>query len=78
MEVEQFINSAAVELEMVEAQLRDLEARAAGLRARGDGLRFLIQYGKEAQAGVPAQNVYRDVSAGLRHITAVPGGASSG
>jgi hypothetical protein len=52
MEVEQFISSAVTELEMVEAQLRDVEARAVALRARGDGLRFLIQYGREAQAGV--------------------------
>jgi hypothetical protein len=51
MEAEQFINNAAAELEMVEAQLRDVEARAAALRARGDGLRFLIQYGQESQAG---------------------------
>jgi hypothetical protein len=49
MEAEQFINSAATELEMVEAQLRDVEARAAALRARGDGLRFVIQYGQESQ-----------------------------
>ena len=52
MDAEQFINTAAVELEMVEAQLRDVEARAVSLRARRDGLRFLIQYGQEeAQAG---------------------------
>lgn len=51
MEAEQFINNAAAELEMVEAQLRDAEARAGALRARGDGLRFLIQYGQEARAG---------------------------
>lgn len=49
MEAEQFINDAAIELEMVEAQLRDVEARAVALRARGDGLRFLIQYGRESQ-----------------------------
>ena len=49
MEAEQFINSAATELEMVEAQLRDVEARAAALRARGEGLRFVIQYGQESQ-----------------------------
>jgi hypothetical protein len=52
MEAEQFISSAAIELEMVEAQLRDVEARAVALRARRDGLRFLIQYGQEAQVGV--------------------------
>ena len=52
MEAEQFISAATTELEMVEAQLRDIEARAVALRARGDGLRFLIQYGLEAQAGV--------------------------
>jgi len=51
MEAEQFINNAVAELEMVEAQLRDVEARAAALRARGDGLRFLVQYGQESQAG---------------------------
>ena len=73
MEAEQFINGAAVELEMVEAQLRDLEARAAALRARADGLRFLVQYGREAQAGIPAQNAHRDASASRRHIAAVPG-----
>jgi hypothetical protein len=54
MEAEQFINNAAAELEMVEAQLRDVEARAAALRARGDGLRFLIQYGQESQAAPQA------------------------
>jgi hypothetical protein len=48
MEAEKFISNAATELEMVEAQLRDVEARAVALRARGDGLRFLIQYGHEA------------------------------
>lgn len=52
MEAEQFISNAAAELEMVEAQLRDVEARAAALRARGEGLRFLIQYGQESQAGI--------------------------
>jgi hypothetical protein len=52
MEAEQFISHAATELEMVEAQLRDVEARAVALRARGDGLRFLIQYGREALTGV--------------------------
>lgn len=52
MEAEQFISAAVTELEMVEAQLRDVEAHAAALRARGDGLRFLIQYGQEAQAGI--------------------------
>jgi hypothetical protein len=51
MEAEQFITNAAIELEMVEAQLRDVEARAVALRARADGLRFLIQYGQEAQVG---------------------------
>jgi hypothetical protein len=56
MEAEQFINNAAAELEMVEAQLRDNEARGAALRARGDGLRFLIQYGQEAQGGTRAQS----------------------
>lgn len=58
MEAEQFIKTAAVELEMVEAQLRDIEARAVALRARGDGLRFVIQYAREeAQAGAHPQNL---------------------
>jgi hypothetical protein len=58
MDAEQFINTAAVELEMVEAQLRDVEARAVALRARRDGLRFVIQYGQEeAQAGARPQNL---------------------
>jgi hypothetical protein len=77
MEAEQFINSAAVELEMVEAQLRDVEARAIALRARADGLRFLIQYWREAQAGVPAQNAHGDAS-GRRPIMAAVPGASPG
>lgn len=63
MEVEQFISSAVTELEMVEAQLRDVEARAVALRARGDGLRFLIQYGREAQAGVRTADTPSDIGA---------------
>ena len=50
MEAEQFINNAAAELEMVEAQLRENDARGAALRARADGLRFIVQYGQEAHA----------------------------
>ena len=56
MEAEQFISNAAAELEMVEAQLREVEARATVLRSRADGLRFLVQYGQEAKAAGRPQN----------------------
>ena len=55
MDTEQFISNAAAELEMVEAQLRDIETRAAALRVRSDGLRFLIQYGREARGDTHPQ-----------------------
>jgi hypothetical protein len=74
MEAEQFINNAAAELEMVEAQLRDAEARAAALRSRGDGLRFLIQYGQEAQAtGGRPQELAAPVITSVGTDSAAPG-----
>jgi hypothetical protein len=77
MDTEQFINTAAVELEMVEAQLRDTEARALTLRARRDGLRFVIQYGQEeAQSGARSQNL----ASGARragHVRSLGAGSAS-
>jgi hypothetical protein len=81
MEADQFISNAAAELEMVEAQLRDVEARATALRTRGEGLRFLIQYGQEAQAGAKAQgfadgtpSVIRAAAAAIRAAGTAAGG----
>jgi hypothetical protein len=77
MDTEQFINTATVELEMVEAQLRDVEARAVALRARRDGLRFLIQYGlEEAQAGARPQNLAPSVRR-AGHVRSVGTGSAS-
>ena len=65
MDADQFISNAAAELEMVEAQLRDIEARGAALRARAEGLRFVVRYGQEGS--------HADKQGSAAALTAVPG-----